>query len=108
METVGQRVAAKRRQRVLTQKELADKARVAVVTVSRIENGGDDANPRPGTVRRLAAALGVDAGWLLFGGEDVKRAARGNQAARQHPTPLGRDEDPYSVRVIMRRTDDGR
>jgi hypothetical protein len=48
----------------------------------------------------------VDAGWLLFGDGDVKRAARGNQAARQHPTPLGREEGQHSVRVAMTTSDD--
>ena len=75
METIGERLGDIRRRRVLTQAELAHKAGVALITVSRVENGGDDASPRPATVRRLATALGVDAGWLLFGDEDVKRAA---------------------------------
>jgi transcriptional regulator with XRE-family HTH domain len=101
METFGQRVAEMRRQRVLTQKELADKAGLATVTVSRIETGGDEANPRPGTVRRLAAALGVDAKWLRFGVEHGKRAARSKQATQQHPTPLGRGE---GIRIVPPRS----
>jgi len=75
MDTVGKRLEDTRRRQVLTQAELAHKAGVSLITVSRIENGGEDVNPRPATIRRIAAALGVDAGWLLFGDEDVKRAA---------------------------------
>jgi transcriptional regulator with XRE-family HTH domain len=41
----------------LTQNALAQRARIHPSRVSRIENGRD--NPRWGTVRRLAAGLGV-------------------------------------------------
>ena len=75
METLGQRLEAVRRQRVLTQAELAQAAGVALITVTRLENDAGSGNPRPDTVRRLAGALGVDPAWLLFGDQDLKSAA---------------------------------
>ena len=75
METLGQRLEATRRRNVLTQAELATAAGVSLITVTRLENGGEAVNPRATTVRRLAKALDVDPAWLLFGGEDLKAAA---------------------------------
>lgn len=47
-----------RKDRVLSQRELARTAGVTHATVWRLENGFDLA--RPSTVRKLAAALGVE------------------------------------------------
>jgi DNA-binding XRE family transcriptional regulator len=44
--------------RLLTQKELADKAKVSEATIVSIENG---ANARLITIRKLATALGITA-----------------------------------------------
>ena len=44
-------------------KELAAKAGVSPVTISRVENGLDD--PQPATTRKLAAALGVEPADLM-------------------------------------------
>lgn len=77
--TMADRVAALRRRRVMTQADLAHAAGVALITVTRIENGYGG-SPRPATVRRLAEALGVDAAWLLFG-EDEDEGAAGKAAA---------------------------
>jgi transcriptional regulator with XRE-family HTH domain len=49
-----------RERRLLTQLELAERAGVAPRTIERIEAGLIDA-PHPDTLRRLAAALGVNA-----------------------------------------------
>ena len=68
-ETVGGRLEATRRRRVLTQNELAQSAGVALITVTRLENNAGSGSPRPETVRRLARALDVDPAWLLFGDE---------------------------------------
>jgi transcriptional regulator with XRE-family HTH domain len=67
-ETLGTRLEATRRLRVLTQAELAQAAGVALITVNRLENDAID-NPRPDTVRKVAKALDVDPAWLLFGDE---------------------------------------
>ena len=42
---------------VLTQRELAQKAGVALLSVHKIERGTQE--PRPATIRKLARALGV-------------------------------------------------
>ena len=47
-----------RERKALTQQQLADKASVSRVTVSRLESGRDEALPT--TVRKLAEALGVE------------------------------------------------
>jgi transcriptional regulator with XRE-family HTH domain len=52
-----------RRRRVLTMEELADKAGVGRNTIWRLEHGVMGAQPR--TVRKLAAALGVEAEELI-------------------------------------------
>jgi transcriptional regulator with XRE-family HTH domain len=51
------RLRAVRERAALTQRELAAKAGVTYVQISRIERGAVD--PYPGTARKLAAALGV-------------------------------------------------
>ncbi len=67
VDTLGQRLREARRRAVLTQAELALKAGVALITVTRLENEEGESNPRPETVRRLAKALDMDPAWLLFG-----------------------------------------
>lgn len=46
-----------RKTRFLSQRDLAEKACVNMATICRIENGRHE--PQPGTVRRIAQALGV-------------------------------------------------
>lgn len=46
-----------REARVLTQAELAELSGVHRVTIAKLETGAESA--RPGTIRKLAAALGV-------------------------------------------------
>ena len=75
MQTFAERLAATRRQRVMTQAELAHTAGVSLITITRLENAKEEPNPRPETVRRLATALGVDPAWLLFGGDDETKLA---------------------------------
>ncbi len=75
METIGHRLEAARRRKVMTQAELAKAADVALITVTRLENDIGSGNPRPETARRLARALDVDPAWLLFGDGDLKAAA---------------------------------
>lgn len=75
MVSIGERLEETRKRRILTQAELADKAGVALITVTRLENSKSSVNPRADTVRRLANALDVDPAWLLFGNEGPKAAA---------------------------------
>lgn len=57
-----------RERQALSQKELAAKAGVSPVTISRVENGVDD--PQPSTIRKLAKALGVKPADLMDTQED--------------------------------------
>ncbi len=69
---------ARRRQRGWTQEHLAQKAKVSVRTLQRIENGGVAS---PETVKDLAAALELDVDSLL---------------SLQHPEPAGDSLPPLS------------
>ena len=74
------RLRRERMRRALTQKELAARAGISYVTVSRMENGS--AGPvKPPTLRKLADALGVAPDVLIrwddeaAGGDDEKKLA---------------------------------
>jgi transcriptional regulator with XRE-family HTH domain len=56
------RLKAIRERKALTQEELAAKAGINRVTLARIETG---AEPFPATIRKLAAALGVQPADLM-------------------------------------------
>jgi len=56
-----------RRLRVLTLRELEEKSGISYNTIWRLENGYREA--RPSTIRKLAAALGVEASDLVVTGE---------------------------------------
>jgi transcriptional regulator with XRE-family HTH domain len=58
MEVNVQKLRELRRRRVLTLRELEEESGVSYNTVWRIENGYREA--RPSTIRKLAAALGVE------------------------------------------------
>jgi HTH-type transcriptional regulator, competence development regulator len=60
-------LAAHRRRRGLTQRQLGELAGVAHTTVQRLESLERGAYPR--TVRKLAVALGVEPGALVEGDE---------------------------------------
>ena len=56
-----------RRLRVLTLRELEEESGVSYNTIWRLENGHRQA--RPSTIRKLAAALGVEASELVIASE---------------------------------------
>jgi XRE family transcriptional regulator, fatty acid utilization regulator len=60
---IGRRLRALRTDAGMTQLELQDATGVAASEISKIENGKVD--PRVGTLRRIAAGLGVSARDLL-------------------------------------------
>lgn len=60
---IGQRLRETRISRFLTQAELAEAAGVHVDQVGRIER--DEVEPRLSTIRKLAAALGVEPSELV-------------------------------------------
>ena len=74
MSTVGGRLRQARERRVMSQEDLARAADVTEATISRIENDRYGP-PRPSTIRKLAAALDVEPGWLLFGEEQEAKLA---------------------------------
>lgn len=67
-EGVGQRLRTERRARGLTQAELAERAGIALETVSRIEQG--HTRPTIRTLDKIAGALGIPVR-DLFSGEDA-------------------------------------
>ena len=80
MSTIGQRLRTARLRQALSQEELATTSGVPVVTISRIENDHYGL-PRPSTVRKLATALSVAPGWLLFGEGDGPTIIEGKSDA---------------------------
>ena len=63
--SIGNRLRAARQRSGLTQGGLAAASGCGLATIRRIEQG--DMEPRAETARRLARALTVRAGWLMFG-----------------------------------------
>ncbi|MGF1472007.1 MAG: helix-turn-helix domain-containing protein [Rubrobacteraceae bacterium] len=62
MDTVGANLRRLRLEAALTQRELATQAGVSQDLITRVENGR---KPHPTTVRKLAAALGVEPAELV-------------------------------------------
>jgi transcriptional regulator with XRE-family HTH domain len=61
---VGDNVRELRTLSALTQEELADRAGITATALSRIER--NEAEPRPSTLRKLAAALSVEPRELIM------------------------------------------
>jgi len=53
-----------RQERVLSVRELAERAGMATQTILDLEHGAHLRAPHPKTIRKLAAALGIDPGKL--------------------------------------------
>lgn len=66
---VGDNVRELRTLSALTQKELADRADITATALSRIER--NEAEPRPSTLRKLAAALSVEPRELIQRSNDA-------------------------------------
>lgn len=66
--TIGERIRERRKELRMTQKQLADKLGVKYQTVQAWEL--NSRNPKLETVEKLASALGVSSGWLVYGDED--------------------------------------
>ena len=68
MTTVGQRIREIRKERNLTQRELAEKVGINFTYLSRVENDrlDDDQTPREETLQKIARALDTDADELLL------------------------------------------
>jgi len=63
--TMGQRIRKARIRKMLTLREFARIMEVGIGSVSRWENG--EASPRPETLAKLAAILGVREQWIVSG-----------------------------------------
>lgn len=68
MSTVGERIRQIRKDRRLTQRQLAEKVGINFTYLSRVENDRLDADqtPREETLQKIAAALETDADELLL------------------------------------------
>ncbi|MDP9366883.1 MAG: helix-turn-helix domain-containing protein [Chloroflexota bacterium] len=75
MDGFGERLRRARERVGLGQRDLAAAAGIGVATVARLEVG--QTHPRPVTVRRLAAALGVRVPWLAVGEEPMLEETKG-------------------------------
>ena len=60
---LGQKIAEIRKQKGITQEQLAERASINVRTIQRIEKG--DVDPRSYTINEIAKALEIDASLLL-------------------------------------------
>ena len=69
----GQKLRTWRERRLLTLRELGELSGVWFHTIHGIEAGKQE--PRPATVRKLIAALGITAEDVLAPGPDEKKAA---------------------------------
>ncbi|MGW5377415.1 helix-turn-helix domain-containing protein [Nocardia sp. NPDC003999] len=71
---IGDRIAATRKRRHLTQPELAAAAGVSPTLIARLEQHGYDSTPRLSTVRKIAEALGTTTSTLLGTAGDAEPA----------------------------------
>ncbi|HEX8083319.1 MAG TPA: helix-turn-helix transcriptional regulator [Solirubrobacteraceae bacterium] len=68
---MGEAIKRARLARGMTQRELAERADADVTWLSRLEAGG---NPAWGTIKRVAAALGLRASELAAQAEELERS----------------------------------
>ena len=74
-ETIGQRLKQARDRSVYSLNELAMCSGVTKATIINIEKDRFTRTPNRETIRKLAAALGVNPSWLLTGDETPHRGA---------------------------------
>ncbi len=67
MSTLGGRLRVKRKEKGLTQEQLAAKADTSQAVIQKIENGK---SLRPRKIDVIAKVLTVDPAWLQFGGDN--------------------------------------
>ena len=70
METLGSRISRLRKEKGLTQEDLAKKFNISVQAISKWEN--DNSSPDISILVELSNTLGVDVNYLLSGAETVK------------------------------------
>jgi len=74
-----QALTSAREQAGLSKPKLAQKAGVGVATVYDLENPKSNIEPRPGSVEKIAKALGVD--WTVFYAPTFQETASDTPAA---------------------------
>ena len=78
--TLGERLRYLRRQRGWTQERLATQAGTNQAVIQKIENGK---SLRPRKIDQIAAVLGVDPAWLVFGDDrDTRLSDEARELAR--------------------------
>ena len=84
MTTIGQRIREIRKNRNLTQRELADRVGINFTYLSRVENDrlDDEQTPREETLQRIAKALDADPDELLLLARRIPDAYRDRILAR--------------------------
>ena len=84
MTTVGQRIREIRKERNLTQRELADRVGINFTYLSRVENDrlDDEQTPREETLQRIAKALEADPDELLLLARRIPDAFRNRILAK--------------------------
>ncbi len=84
MTTVGQRIREIRKQRNLTQRELADRVGINFTYLSRVENDrlDDEQTPREETLQKIAQALDTDSDELLLLARRIPDAFRNRILAK--------------------------
>lgn len=100
---IGEKIRKLRRERGLTQEELALELDTAASTVSRIEN--DERTPSLDMLARLANSLQVGIGELFAGAPAAEAApqivADSDQALRHYAQSLGQPPDPAATDDYM-------
>lgn len=80
-DTVGFRIKAFRKQRGLTQEELAIKSGVSVMSIRRYES--EERTPKFATMEKIASALQIDVENVLFSLEELLEAQHGLEKAHK-------------------------
>lgn len=69
--TMGERVALKRKERKLTQEQMAEKVGVSLQTISNIECGKK--STRPENIAKICIALNTTADYIILGKKDEQQ-----------------------------------
>lgn len=100
-EGTGERVREARRRAAITQVELAGRAGLSADSVVKIETGHH--SPRPTTLRKLAAALGVEVGELMEAPPEVlQRPRKPRGTPRERRVQMSRPDAAAEAASAMR------
>jgi len=97
---LGSYVRRLRKERGMSQEDLAESMDVSQETVSAIERGVTT-DPQPTTMRRLATALGVDLADIIIASNQARTRADAQRIAESSPEYAAQDEDTARVVRLM-------